>query len=154
MGGFIVNGKAVSDEEAIASIVRFGAIDAANRLMRCFYADGNPAWILRACESLRHDNIAVPTAWLNAEAWARAHRRPRGRPTKAAQMVRLVELRGVAARLWPTKPTGETHRWLARETGLRLGHVRVVLHRHDKRRNRPLSRHPTWLQPRRPRGIS
>jgi hypothetical protein len=105
-----------------AWLQRAEAIAAANRLLQQFYFDRNPAWIVRACGSLRADGVGVPPAWRKAEAWAKGRARGRGQPANAEQLRRVVELYRTFDALWP-KRGGARHAelqklWIARELGI------------------------------------
>jgi hypothetical protein len=142
--GFTVNGKAVTEDEFIAYMVRDGAIQAANALLHRFFIDRDPRWIGKACDSLRRDGIKVPAHWLEAETWARTVRRGRGQPARADQIGKVLRLHAIAAHLWPEMSKYKMRRWLKRESGLSAGNMRQILARYGK------AKFPAWIQPSRP----
>jgi hypothetical protein len=114
----------------------------ANRRLLAFYIDGQPAWILKACETLREGGIAVPANWRKAEQWAKEHPRAvrRGPRANALTIAKVLELtaifwyRPAPGEPFGRRPPGRVLEHVAGACGLTVTHVRKILSVYGRRR--------------------
>lgn len=101
-GPHSINGKPASEADLFAWFERSGKVGLAQSYWRWYFATRDPAWIVKACESLRHAGIDIPKDWLEHESWAKRvdyKPSPKRRPFKADRLVMLGQLIDASASL-------------------------------------------------------